>query len=99
MPGKSGTASVTNNLEMPLCQVCNQRRAVGVHSSPWAAMSIAYCPECLWEDAEPLWLVESLLEINGGPQGCNEAFLNTQTWKDGQYIEVRTLPWDKPSTL
>lgn len=76
---------------MPDCQVCGSREAgVGIASSPLGPFSVCYGQRCLDEGAEPIWAVETLLDINGGIEGCNEWFLDSvKVFYDNAYITVR----------
>lgn len=47
-----------------ICDVCKENEAVGVASSPFGAISSAYCGECLRAKREEYWI------LVGGLAGC-----------------------------
>lgn len=66
-------------------------RQVRVASSAIAAMSVAYCDECLMNDAEPFWLWEDTIDICGGAEHVRKDLTEgVVSWYDGKYIE-----WDE----
>jgi hypothetical protein len=69
------------------CDVCGRERRIGVASLPFAAMSVAFCHECLREGAYPLWALHACAEICGGYAQTNEWFQSLRSWKDGRYID------------
>lgn len=76
--------------EFLTCDVCGQESAVGVAASGIGPFSIAWGRKCLDNDAEPIWAVETLLDMNQGPDNCNDNFLdNTKVFMDNDYITVR----------
>lgn len=48
------------------CECCmRERKLIGVASSTIAPMSMAFCKECLVIGAEPLGLMQALIEVDG----------------------------------
>src|SRR5437879_9186964 len=77
--------------ELGNCNCCGNEPAVGVASSGIAAMSIAWGRQCLRQGAEPWWIIDATLEVNGGPQGCAEWFLELLTYFEGEYRTVQQV--------
>ena len=69
------------------CDVCGREREIGVASLPFAPMSVAFCRECLKEDAYPLWALHASAECAGGYERCVDWFKELRSFKDGRYIE------------
>lgn len=74
------------------CDVCERdNREVGVASLPFAAMSIAFCKECLNEDAFPLWALHANAEMCGGYEECADWFKQMKSFHDGKYIDGKEV--------
>lgn len=73
------------------CDVCGREREVGVASLPFAAVSVAYCRECLQENAFPLWALHASAEIAGGYAGMADWFQELRSYKDGRYIDGKEV--------
>lgn len=71
------------------CDVCGRDGWVAVGASPLAAMSLAYCTECLQQGAEPEWLVAATVECCGGAQHVHPEVLETPVFRSGRYE-----PWN-----
>ena len=69
------------------CDCCDRDREVGVHSLPFAPMSVASCKECLAANAFPLWSLLALIDMCGGPELVADWIHQCKAWKDGAYIE------------
>lgn len=50
-------------------------------------MSVAFCHECLRENAYPLWALHAGYDMNGGVSNTAEWFQQLRSWKDGHYID------------
>jgi late competence protein required for DNA uptake (superfamily II DNA/RNA helicase) len=76
-----------------ICDVCNKNEALGVASSPFGAISYAYCRECLNKPADPLMTFEYLFETIYP----NEAawVYKYFTFKDGKYISWQEFVSEK----
>src|SRR5688572_10857298 len=82
------------------CEVCLRVQQVHVVSSSLAAMSHAYCEECLNRGAEPLWAWEATVGICGGPQYVAKEYQEDAcSYSNGEYISwdriVELCNWDK----
>jgi hypothetical protein len=77
-------------IEVLGCEICCREVAVGVASTiiPYSA---AFGRRCLRASAQPRWIVDTLLEENGGIRGCNRWFLDHVKvfMPDGRYLTVR----------
>jgi hypothetical protein len=61
---------MSNEVKMPLCEVCSKNVAVGVAAVPGLPCSAAYCAECLAADAHPYYLVVANTACCGGLKKC-----------------------------
>jgi hypothetical protein len=70
------------------CDVCGVHKAVGVCSSPFGAVSMAYCHMCLHKPAEAEWIFDYLyVEVaNGDPSNLSPEINNWYTFHEGAYI-------------
>lgn len=61
-----------------ICECCGVERGLGVASTiiPYSA---AFGINCLRMNTQPRWIVDALLEENGGLQGCNSWFKDLVT--------------------
>lgn len=75
------------------CDCCEraEQLSVGVAASGIGAFSISWCRECLDNCAEPVWAVETVLDMNKGLDGCAEWFKEVRVFKNGKYISVAEL--------
>ena len=71
------------------CECCGKRRLVAVSSSVLGAISTASCRLCAVLYAEPLFLIESVMDINNG--NCADWVYHLWTFKDGNYYQVKEL--------
>lgn len=66
-----------------ICDCCNREAVLaGVASSSLGPMSLAYCKDCLVNRAEPLYLVEGMIEING----ASTWYLDTTVFYRDTYV-------------
>ena len=77
------------------CECCGRRRLVGVSASALGAISTASCRLCSVLYAEPLWLVETVLEMNEGQYA--DWFYELYTFKDGFYHQVKDVIKEQPN--
>ena len=82
------------------CDVCGRSRATNVCSSPFGAMSFAYCTECLQKPAEVLFVFEYLYnDVAGGdPSRLASEIRNWYTWIDGKYVHWDNFVWRKKNS-
>ncbi len=69
------------------CDVCSREAEVGVASLPFAPMSVAFCHECLKQDAYPLWALHAGADMNEGYDNCADWFKNLCSYWNGAYID------------
>lgn len=74
------------------CDVCAREGAVGVASSSLGPISLAFCPRCLVNRAQPLWLLDATVYMNDGIDNCADWIKETITYTKGgtyrKYWEV-----------
>ncbi len=75
------------------CDTCGGSE-VGVACCPLGAFSVAYCRECLLQDAHPLWAIHATLDCIGGSQYVADWVKLLKSHKDGKYIG-----WDEIVSL
>lgn len=69
------------------CDVCGREPILGVASSSFAAVSWAFCKECIEKPAEPLTTFSYLYDfVSTDGDGLAPEVNNFYTWKDGKYI-------------
>lgn len=71
------------------CDVCLRQRQIGVASLPFAPMSVAFCRECLTNNAYPLWTLHAAIELGGGKAAVGEFaqwFRLSRSYYGGAYI-------------
>ena len=68
----------------PKCQVCGQRKSIGVCSSRLGAFSVAYCRVCILNDAEPEWAFSATYSTVG--DNVAEWVKEIKTYVVGQYL-------------
>lgn len=73
------------------CDVCGQDKLVGVASLPFAAMSVAFCRDCLKNKAFPLWALHANAEMCGGYENCADWFKELASYYKGEYIDGDTV--------
>ena len=72
------------------CNVCERQPAVGVASSTLGAMSLAYCQQCLIENADATFMLAgNIYSIGPNPNDYAEWFWSSKTFYDGRYITAR----------
>lgn len=73
-----------------LCETCKTRAPKGVACVPCVPLSVAYCQECLDNNAHPFWVLKASVAINGGPVHTAAWFLDKMnTFVDGGYMTLR----------
>ncbi len=88
--------------EVRYCEVCDRKREImGVASSSFSAISLAWCRECLDQNAEALFVVDTvigipdddmlpLLSIEELERDYGTSFLDyIKVFHEGTYITVR----------
>lgn len=72
------------------CEICDGI-AIGVASSPYAAVSHAYCRRCLDENAEPSAVLDYLMDdvADGDVNKLHGGIRYIKTFVDGEYVS-----WD-----
>lgn len=85
------------------CDVCDRERDVRVGSLPFAPMSVAFCQECIGQNAYPLWALHTGYDLVDGPDNAADWFKEMRSYADGLYIDGaevlrRYVPtvWDIP---
>ncbi len=73
-----------------ICNVCDKNEALGVASSTLAAMSFAYCRECLEHNADVYGLIQFSFEECEGHVA--DWVLELSIYRDGTYTKIRDLP-------
>ena len=73
------------------CDVCGRSPASGVASSPFVAMSFAYCHDCLEKPADCESVFAYLWEdvANFDLTGLHSAVFRYHTWRHGRYWRFR----------
>ena len=66
MVGRAEGINMKQEIEMPICEVCNKNRAIGVCCVPGVPVSCAYCRECLDANAHPWWVLVANTVCIGG---------------------------------
>lgn len=75
------------------CESCNLYPAVGVASLPFAAVSCAFCRDCLIHRCYPLWAVIGTIQICSGKVGVSEWFLDNVCVRLGRRcVRSRDIP-------
>lgn len=70
-----------------ICEVCDEREAIGVAAVPGVPYSAAFCQECLTAGALPYWIAVSNTALAGGDLGL----AGTVDW--WQEVVGDTLKW------
>lgn len=73
------------------CECCGRSDVIiaGVAASALGPMSVRYCPDCIVNDAEPLWVVE---EIVLPEKDAIAPWVKRLTvYKDGKYVPIGSL--------
>lgn len=66
------------------CDICGRKAFVAVASSCLGPVSLAHCEECLNNDAEPTWVLDSTIYATGG--NVHPAVEAINTYVDGKYV-------------
>jgi hypothetical protein len=64
--------TLKKEINMPLCEVCNKNKSIGVASVPGVPYSAAYCKECLEANAHPLFIIIANTACCGGLDKCSD---------------------------
>ena len=73
------------------CDTCGKETLVGVASLPFAAMSVAFCRDCLVHNAFPLWAIHANVEMIGGYEHVADWFKQLCSYHDGRYITAEEV--------
>jgi hypothetical protein len=73
-----------------LCEVCRREPAVGVGSSVFGAISLAYGNECLAREADAAFVIDATIyTIGPNPSDYAPWVWEFSTFRDGEYIPAR----------
>lgn len=70
-----------------MCDVCDKTEMVGVVSSSFGPVSLAYCKECLEKPADAEFIFQYLYnDVGDRGEGLVKELDKFYTWREGAYI-------------